>query len=120
MLQRFQRRRRREDAELYAVIENLNHILNTFKGFGSFVKELGIGDYNVYKSKKKIIETIIAEIKQNVALYEPRVRLEQIEQVDSDSPFRLRFQVKCVFNEGARPIYIVLDSFQKRVFVEET
>lgn len=117
MLRKF--RHRKEGGELQAIVDNLNHVLNTRKSFGSFLPTFGIGDYNAYKSRHKIVETIIEEIKENIRLYEPRVKLEHIAEVDSDSPFRLRFQVKCVFLDGAKPIYIVLDSLYNRVFVED-
>jgi type VI secretion system protein len=112
------RRRLGRTGTIEAVVENLNNILNTKKGYGSFVREMGIGDWNEYRSRDKIIGTIIEEIKENVRLFEPRVSLNEIEEVDSGSPFRIRFEVQCVFNEGARPIFIVLDSQQDRVSVE--
>jgi type VI secretion system lysozyme-like protein len=119
MLRKFLRRKTSQSA-LHDIVDNLNNVLNTRKGFGSFVKNFGIGDWNAYKSRGKIVETIMAEIKENIANYEPRVRLDHIEEVAADSPFRLRFQVKCVYGEDAeRPIYIVLDSLYNRVFVEE-
>lgn len=117
-LRKFQRRQS-EEGLLQSVIDNLNNVLNTKKGFGSFVREMGIGDWNEYKARDKIIETIIAEIKENVRLFEPRVEMREISEVDSGSPFRLRFEVKCAFAEGAKPIYIVLNTYDNRIAVED-
>jgi predicted component of type VI protein secretion system len=112
-------RRQKPSTEVEKVIRNLNHVLNTKKSFGSYVRELGIGDYNEYKARHKIIETIIEEIKDNVRLFEPRVRLEKIDEVKAESPFRVRFQVQCVLGSGTRPISIILDSQEDRVRVED-
>ena len=117
-LRKFQRRPSAE-GPLQAIIDNLNNVLNTKKGFGSFVREMGIGDWNAYKARDKIVETIIEEIKENVKRFEPRVDMSEIEEVDSGSPFRVRFQVKCMFADKQRPIYIVLDSSENRISVED-
>jgi predicted component of type VI protein secretion system len=112
-------KKKRDAGDLVAIIDNLNHVLNTRKSFGSWLKPFGIGDWNEYKSRGKIVDTIIEEIKENIRLYEPRVVLEDIAEVPSDSAFRMRFQVKCIINDGEKPIYIVLDSLYNRVYVED-
>lgn len=117
-LRKFQRRQT-DEGLLQAILDNLNNVLNTKKGFGSFVKELGIGDWNEYKSRDKIVETIIEEIKENVRRFEPRVILTEIEEVESGSPSRVRFEVKCKFAEGSKPIYIILNSSENRISVED-
>ena len=119
MLRKFYTSKKKDRGEIHAIVANLNYILNTRKYFGSFLRTMGIGDYNVYRSRAMIVETIIDEIKENIALFETRVKLEDISEVESDSPFRLRFQVRCVFVEGSRPIYIVVDSRANRVTVED-
>lgn len=121
MLQRFRTSQRKDDglAKFAPIIDNLNHILNTKKGFGSYLADFGIGDYNAYRSRDKIIETIIAEIKENIAKHEPRVRLEEIKEVESDTAFRIRFEMRCVFLDSAKPIYVVIDSLYNRVTIEE-
>jgi predicted component of type VI protein secretion system len=118
LLDKFKKRKQKSD-ELQAIIDNLNRVLNTKKGFGSYLKELGVGDWNQWKAREAIVETIIEEIKQNVALFEPRVRLDDIAEVKADSPFRMRFEVRCVFVNGAKPVFIILDSLANKVFVEE-
>jgi predicted component of type VI protein secretion system len=117
LLRRFYKRKEAA-GDLAAIIDNLNHTLNTKKGFGSWLKEYGIGDYNEFRARNKVVETVIREIKENIALFEPRVRLEDIQEVKSDSALRLKFQVKCVFLEHAKPLYIILDSVYNKVIVE--
>src|SRR5687767_392251 len=92
------------------IMRNLENVLNTKKGTGSLVKEFGIGDYNAYKARNKIVETIILEIKENITLYEPRVKLIHIQEAEAQNPFRLRFELKCAVLDYTRPIYIIFDS----------
>ncbi len=104
---------------LASVIANLNNILNTKKGFGSYVREFGIGDYNAHRARPKIVESIIREFTENIRLFEPRVKLDKIREVESDTPFRIRFEVKCLFLDAAKPLYIIIDSLRNDVMVEE-
>jgi type VI secretion system protein len=111
-------RDRRKTSEINSVIANLNYCLNTKKGFGFWREGYGIGDYNEYKARNKIVKTLLEEIRENIALYEPRVRLDDISEVPSDSPFRLRFQMKGTFLDDARPVYIVVDALRSVVTIE--
>jgi type VI secretion system protein len=111
-------RDKRNATELHSVVANLNHILNTKKGFGSFLDKFGIGDYNEFRARDKIVATLLQEIQENVALYEPRVKIEKIAEIPSDSPFRLRFQLRAVFLDDTKPLYIILDSLKNAVTVE--
>lgn len=117
LLRKFFHDKRKVD-EIHSVIANLNHLLNTRKGFGFWVEKYGLGDYTEYRARNKIVQTLMREIKENVEEFEPRVRIETIEEVDADSPFRLRFQVNGTFLDDERPIYIVVDSLRNNVVVE--
>lgn len=112
-------RDRKKTTQIHSVIANLNYVLNTKKGFGFWRQGFGIGDYNEYKARTKIVQTLLAEIRENIALFEPRVRLDDISEVPSDSPFRLRFQMKGTFLDDARPVYIVVDALRSVVTIEE-
>lgn len=117
LIERFQRRRS-DDSRIQSIIDNLNNMLNTKKEFGSWLRDYGIGDFNAYKSHEKVVETIIAEIRQSIRRYEPRVQVELIREIEADSPFRLRLEVKCAFLEFEKPVYIVIDSIYNKVYVE--
>jgi type VI secretion system protein len=111
-------RDRKKFSELTSVISNLNYMLNTKKGFGFWREGYGVGDYNEYKARNKIVQTLIAEIKENIETYEPRVRLDDIQEVPSDSPFRLRFQMRGTFLDDDRPVFIVVDALRNLVTIE--
>ncbi len=117
LLAKFQRDRKKT-SEINSVIANLNYVLNTKKGFGFWREGYGIGDYNEYKARNKIVKTLIEEIRENIAIYEPRVRLDDISEVASDSPFRLRFQMKGTFLDDSRPVFLIVDALRSVVTIE--
>ncbi|MFC1706084.1 GPW/gp25 family protein [Planctomycetota bacterium] len=111
--------RKRANADLQGIIDNLNVMLNTKKTFGAWVKEYGIGDFNAYRARHKIVETIIEEIKENVQLFESRVIIHDIHEVDANNPFRVRLEVKCAFLRHDKPLYIIVDSLTDQVFLDD-
>lgn len=117
LLRKFFHDKRKAD-DIHSVIANLNHLLNTRKGFGFWVERYGLGDYNEYRSRAKIVQTLIKEIKENIQKFETRVRIDTIEEVGADSPFRLRFKVNGTFLEDQRPLFIVVDSLRNNVTIE--
>jgi predicted component of type VI protein secretion system len=104
--------------EIEAILINLKNILNVKKGFGSFLRELGVGDYNAYRSHKATVHTIIEEITQNIALFEPRVQMVSIREIQADSSFRLRFELTCTIVDNPQPIYLIFDSVNHHFAVE--
>jgi type VI secretion system lysozyme-like protein len=110
---------KRKDADLRSVVDNLNHMLNSRKTFGTYLRDYGIGDFNEYKARQKIIDTVIAEIKESIRRYEPRVVLDSIREVESDSPFKIRLEMRCVVHTADRPIYILIDSVNNKVSLED-
>lgn len=117
LLDRFRRSGDQGD-ELRSIVDNLNRILNTKKGFGHWHDGFGIGDYNEHRGRTAIVKTLVQEIKENIELFEPRVRLHQVNEVDATSPFRLRFQVDGVLVGHDKPFFIVVDSIRHEVTVE--
>lgn len=112
-------RRKTQDDHVEEIIRNLTNILNTKKGFGAFQRTLGIGDYNAYRSRTKIVETILKEIRENIEMYEPRVKTVDIREVASDNSFRIRFELKCVIVDHQQPLYLIFDSIRHDISVEE-
>jgi predicted component of type VI protein secretion system len=117
LLRRFAREPKKM-TELRAVIDNLNRLLNTKKGFGSWLTTFGIGDYNMYRARDKIVTTLLSEIQENVRLFEPRARIDKIAEVPTESPFRIKFQMSGFLLETQRPIFVVVDSLKSTVTVE--
>lgn len=118
LLERFRRGKHRT-SEIEAMVANLNQVLNTKKGFGYWLPGFGIGDYNEYRGRSRIVQTLIDEIKENIQRFEPRVHVDAISEVDAESPFRLRFEVSGVFVNESKPFNIVVDSLRHDVTIEE-
>lgn len=98
------------DADVRSIVENLNNILNTRRGYGSIVEDLGIRDFSEISSRDHIANAIIAEVEQNIERFEPRVRLVGITRVDDDNPLRLSFRIDCTLRETSRALSMVFDS----------
>lgn len=109
---------KRKRPHIQSIVDNLNHMLNTRKGFGSWLTDYGIGDYNAFKARKKSMETLIEEIKESIRKYEPRVQVDDIKEVESSNAFRVRLEVHCTFLDYEKPVYILIDSVYNRVTVE--
>lgn len=118
ILDRFRTRRGGPDEDLVGIVENLNRVLNTKKGYGYWLGGYGIGDYNVYRGRDQIVQTLLLEIQENIERFEPRVRIDAVEEVEAESPFRLKFQVSGVFVGRDKPFYIVVDSVRQDVHIE--
>jgi type VI secretion system lysozyme-like protein len=110
--------KKKEESIINAIVRNLNQILNSKKSFSSYLPQFGIGDWNQHKARHKIIETILEEIKENIELYEPRVKLLEIHEVDSEVAHRLRFEMKCIILNKDKPIYVIFDSILNDIIVE--
>jgi len=101
---------RSENKDLLSIVENLNNILNTKKGYGSFLAEFGIRDMNEYTSRDDIIHAVMNEVKENIERYEPRVRVMDIVIEQDDNPFALSFKVACMVRESSKSLKMVFDS----------
>ena len=118
LIDKFRRSALPNDHDLQAIVDNLNRVLNTKKGFGYWLEGFGIGDYNIYRGRAQIVKTLVAEIKENIERFEPRVRIDSVEEVEAESPFRLKFQVSGIFVGRDRPFFIVVDSIRQDVSIE--
>jgi type VI secretion system lysozyme-like protein len=105
---------------LMSIVENLNNILNTKKDYGSFLENFGIRDLNEYSSRDQISVAVMEEIKQNIELYEPRVKLVEITIEDNDDPFVISLRMDCIVRDLSQTIQIAFDTFFNKFHVEDT
>ena len=99
-----------EEADIQSIIENLNNVLNTKKGYGSFLEGYGIRDMNEYSSHDHLAAAIMDEVTYNIEHYEPRLRLVSISVEDTDNPFRIAFKIECSVKETAQALFMEFDS----------
>ncbi|MEN6465515.1 MAG: type VI secretion system baseplate subunit TssE [Syntrophaceae bacterium] len=96
--------------DLGRIVENLNRILNTKRGYGSFVKDFGISDLNEYTSRDVLVKVIMQEVKDNIECYEPRLQIEEITVEDNNDPFRISFSIRCYLKETRQALVMEFNS----------
>ncbi|WP_300671471.1 type VI secretion system baseplate subunit TssE [Desulfoluna sp.] len=106
------------DAGLRSVIDNLNHILNTRQGFGSFLKGYGIRDMNEYSSRDHLSAAVMEEVRFNIEQYEPRLEVMSISIENDDDPFRISFRIECNVKETRESLLMEFNSVNKNLNVK--
>jgi type VI secretion system protein len=92
------------------IIENLNYVLNTKKGYGSFLPDFGIRDMNEYSSRDQLAAVIMEEVKFNIERYEPRLQLLKISIEKNDDPFRISFKIECRVKDTQKALFMEFNS----------
>ena len=105
------------DQDLQSIIENLNNVLNTKKGYGSFLKNYGIRDMNEYSSRDHLSVAIMDEVTYNIEQYEPRLQLVSIAIEDNDDPFQIAFKIECRVRDTAQYLFMEFDSVYNDFYI---
>ena len=101
-----------EDNQIGSIIDNLNHVLNTSRGYGYFLDDFGLSDYKYLGTREDIERAIIAEVSENIQRFEPRVILKRIESIQDGKLFRLAFRIDCMLLNSPRALTLFLDPAQ--------
>ncbi|OPY12633.1 MAG: Gene 25-like lysozyme [Syntrophus sp. PtaB.Bin001] len=99
-----------KDKDIQDIIENLNYVLNTKKGYGSFLPDFGIRDMNEYSSRDQLAAVIMEEVKFNIERYEPRLQLLKISIEKNNDPFRISFKIECRVKETQKALFMEFNS----------
>jgi type VI secretion system lysozyme-like protein len=99
-----------KDRDIKDIIENLNFVLNTKKGYGSFLSDFGIRDMNEYSSRDHLAVAIMEEVKYNIEQYEPRLQLVKISTENNDDPFRISFKIECRLRDTQKALLMDFNS----------
>jgi len=108
-----------DEDEIQSIVDNLNNLLNTKRGWGFFLKDFGISDYNHLHSRDNIAELAIREVSENIERFEPRVKLVKIVDLENDEQFRLSFRIDCMIRENARSLVLFMDPVLERYEVKQ-
>ena len=103
-----------------SIVDNLNNMLNTKRGFGSFLADFGIRDLNEYTSNDDLAIAVIDEVKDNIERYEPRVKVINIKRVEENNPFHIAFNIECVVKENSRSLHMIFDSVFNNVTINDS
>ena len=93
-----------------SIVDNLNHVLNTKKGYGSFLADFGIRDMNEYSSRDQLAVAIMQEVQYNIEQYEPRLQIISIAIEDNKDPFRISFKIECRLKETQKALLMEFNS----------
>ena len=99
-----------EDNEIKSIIDNLNNMFNTTRGYGFFLQNFGISDYKYLSTREDIAKAIISEISENIELFEPRIVLNQVVDIQDDKLFRLSFRIDFMVRNKPHSLKLFLDS----------
>jgi type VI secretion system lysozyme-like protein len=99
-----------EEAEALKIVDNLNNVLNTRRGYGSFLPDFGIRHLSEYRTRDDIALTVMREVKESIERYEPRVVVDDIELEDSNNPLLLSFRINCTIRTTSRSLRMVFDT----------
>lgn len=108
--EKFDDRKRGSTSELEGIVRNLEHILNTKRGYGSILPGFGIRSMNEYVSRTAIALAVMDDVRDGIKKYEPRLLLEEISLVPSKNPFRMSFVVKCSVKETSQTLSVSFDT----------
>ena len=92
------------------IIENLNYMLNTKRGFGSFLPDFGIRDMSECSSRDHLAAVIMEEVKYNIEQYEPRLQLVKIATEKTNDPFRISFKIECTVKDTQKALFMEFNS----------
>jgi type VI secretion system lysozyme-like protein len=99
-----------KDRYLKDIIENLNYVLNTKRGFGSFLPDFGIRDMSECSSRDHLAAVIMEEVKYNIEQYEPRLQLVKIGTEKTNDPFRISFKIECTMKDTQKALFMEFNS----------
>lgn len=108
------------DPYLVSIVDNLNNVLNTKKGYGAMLPDLGIDDLNKFGSRAHIANEIIKEVKHNIKNYEPRVDLIDVSVEKSNNPFVLSFTIECKVKKNMQALHMIFDTFFNKFYVKDS
>ncbi|MCG8472684.1 MAG: type VI secretion system baseplate subunit TssE [Desulfobacterales bacterium] len=106
------------DHSIRGIVNNLNNILNSRQGYGSFLVGFGIRDMNEYSSRDQLSLAIMEEIRFNIETYEKRVELIDLAIEDISDPFRLAFKLECRVRETHESLLMEFNSVNKNLHIK--
>lgn len=98
-----------QDDEVNSIIENINNILTTRRGYGFFLQGFGMSDHHHLNSGSDIAAIIIKELKENIENFEPRIEVTEIVNIADDGISRMSFSINCLMRDNNRSLKLFLD-----------
>ncbi len=97
-------------SDIESILDNLSEVLNTRRGYGSFLKDFGILDLSDQASREQIALAVVKEVQRCIEAYEPRVVVHEFKEVPQLHPTRIAFSLVCSIADQDRPLNMVFDT----------
>lgn len=113
LFDKFTARGKRGEArsELESVLDNLENVLNTRRGWGSPLPDYGISTLSEHVSREHVAKAVISEMQECIEKYEPRLRIDSITMDDeATSPFWLAFDLECSLIQASRLVRVSVNT----------
>jgi predicted component of type VI protein secretion system len=110
--------RQESNCDINVIIANLNNILGTKRGYGFFLEKFGLSDYKHISSHEYVVDLLSSEIKENIELFEPRVKVKKIINTTDISLTLLSFQLDFEVAKHSYSYKVYLDSVSKSFQVQ--
>ncbi|HEY2027913.1 MAG TPA: GPW/gp25 family protein [Myxococcales bacterium] len=79
--------------ELDHVLRNLESVLNTKEGYGSFLRGFGLGEYTEKAGTRDLVAALLAEMKGEIRKHEPRLDAAELRPLGRDAGLAMHFEL---------------------------
>jgi type VI secretion system protein len=102
------------------VMRNIQAVLNTKEGFGSFRRDFGLGDYTSKYGSRDLLKTLTEEIQEEIAHHEPRISRVKLELLGKDNGLMLNFLLTGIVNDEPCKLRLRFHTVSGHVQVEQS
>lgn len=101
------------------IIRNIEVVLNTKQGYGSFLPDFGLGAYTAKYGSRDLIAKLTEEIQGEIEKHEPRFSEVEVVLEGRDSGLKLHFGVTGIINGEPCKLRLLFDTVSGGIQVEE-
>lgn len=105
-------------SEAAGIAQNVQHALNTKRGYGAVREAFGLGRYDMYVASKPLVKELIAEMLEVIDRFEPRLGDPSISLVGQDRKFWVRFVLEGTVSGEKQRFSIRMHSIFRNVEVD--
>jgi type VI secretion system protein len=102
------------------VMRNIEAVLNTKEGFGSFRQDFGLGDYTAKFGARDLLKALTQEILEEITHHEPRISDLKLELQGKDNELMLLFLLTGVVNDEPCKLRLRFHTLSGNVQVEQS
>lgn len=99
------------------VMRNVGNLLRAKRGAASLLPRFGVTETGIH-SAVEMLAQLTQEIRENIALYEPRLEITEIEQDEEGVGGRPRLVMHCLLRASRQPLALVIDPRTRALSLE--